>query len=229
MNFLSATVELPSYRFIPLRNTGSIPRAGTTAIFPQEIVLYKYNRITSLFTDSVRILGDTIQTDSILTPSPIVSCYENGRIYFLASKTFLGGPVAEEHLIYTVVDTNLNVVIPQRRIISSKLPTLFRQLFDLRFHNDRLYLSYTHTYQNGAFSISRILARILEIEPSGQVRKDTVAGIMPDTLSKANQYSQYATQILKDADQPTDFFVAGIGLSGNQDGFGMSERILTFA
>ncbi len=215
---LPATIEFPQKRFIPLWNFGTVPRPGTTGMYPTEVKLYLYNKSTQLFTDSVRVFGDTFQTDTFVVSSPILSCYANGIMYFLSGGRYFGntGP-AGGHLFYTAIDTNLNVLVPQRQLVNSAISTnYFKWLTDLRFHQDKLYALYNTGF--GPYDTLRT-SRAIVFELGGQVLKDTVTGIMPNINTAT--YTHYATQIIKEAGQPDSLYIAGNNLTGPHAPFGI--------
>ena len=201
----SGYVETATTIFIPARLFGTKSRAsGSSTIRASALLLYKYNKATATFTDSLVIAGDTAQVDSIYGGRP-VSCYHNGQLYFLSNRYFFyPNGTNDEALHLTVVDTNLNVILTNKKLTGPQMPTSFKGLTSMAYHQGRLLASYYHIVYG---SPNRLISRGISLRTDGTLVVDSLLRSIPDTVVK-----RLATLVVKEIENDTVLYIGGNGL-----------------
>lgn len=155
-----------------------------TNTYPVSATLHKYNFATKAITKSAHIYGDTIQTDSVVDLFAQLAIVKGDRIYMAYNRHYPSDTVQKPHpyesISYIVLDTNLNVIIPERR-----LKTLFQpfgrftscHLQQMSFVGNRIAIAYN---QDDSMGFTGSLGRYLLIDVAGNLVADSVAGIAPN-------------------------------------------------
>ena len=215
----SGYIETATTIFIPAQLFGTKTRsAGSNTLRASALLLYKYNKATATFTDSMLIAGDTSQVDNLYGGRPL-SCYHSGKIYFLSNRYFFyANGTNDESLHLTVLDTNLNVLLTDKKVTAPQMPTTFKGLNALAYHQDKLIASYYHIVSG---SPNRLVSRGLSIRTDGTLLTDTMLRTVPNIAT-----FRLATLVVKELENDTTLYIAGNQLGSGRTGLYETDTLL---
>lgn len=139
---------------------------------PIELSLWKYDKSTLQPISSVIVASDTLQSDSLSFNYLI--CYNKGRIHIVFTKFITnGGSNDTSFFYYTQLDTNLNIVVPQKRIATQH--NLEVDVCLIGMHNDNVL--YCTSYMGN--ELGENINRYYIIDTLGDVVQQDTLGYPP--------------------------------------------------
>ncbi|MEO6833648.1 MAG: T9SS type A sorting domain-containing protein [Chitinophagaceae bacterium] len=168
---------------------------------PKEIIVQKCNIATHQIVSSLHLIGDTVQTDSVISGFEQLSCSLGDKIFYLFNEYFPDDTVENPHpvngIVFASIDTNLNIVVAPMRIKSQYSPQMGRfdgcAIQSFTPIGNRLVVGYVSG--DSAFKIvsnASELSRYLILDQNGIILKDSVAGTVPAIATNTAVYHQLA-------------------------------------
>jgi hypothetical protein len=114
-----------SYYFLSYSFKDSVyyPKIGYSHIKPTQVYMHKVNKYSNALTTTCIAMGDTMQADSIVDAQYCFFAVNDGRIHIAFRKIFVKDTNTFEgvqhSLCYLQLDTNLNIVVPDTRLLYS--------------------------------------------------------------------------------------------------------------
>ncbi len=188
--------------------------------------LNKSEKTTHKILKTVKIWGDTAVADSTLSYNwPCLSgdkiLVANSRYHFLDSSIF---PHAYNSIVFTCFDTNLNLIVPERRLITFFTPFKRFAGGDIIVANTSRNRFITGYAMNDSFNNGHgRYSRYLFTDFSGNLLRDSVIGVAP-SLDSPN-VNHYAHEIVPTGNN--QLLVSGQGLTNPNAASPVADFLLT--
>jgi hypothetical protein len=186
-------------------------------LLPFSVALNKCDKNTHAITKTAHLIGDTVQTDSLLSYFAQLSCYANGRLFFAYNRIYPADTSLVESISLIVMDTNLNTIVPERRIkttFSHSGRFTGSHLQCLTVSGNKLLIGYV---KNDTASPSGFMSFYLITDFNGNVIKEDTIGIPPKTTGSTIRHELAGFQPYPQ----NRLLITGKGLDGNNQGVNM--------
>lgn len=193
--------QLNSHYFLTYKVNFDVKKYGG---YPFEFTINKSDKNNHILLGSKVVMGDTVQADSAVNFSDVNLLVKNDKIHLFYKKGFILDttrlPVYKRFatgLYYQQLDTNLNIIIPERKIKSTNgdddrfLLANIQTVLDI---NDNVMVGNFYADTTDYFSIANCISQYIILNSAGVIIKEDSFGILPPVIPP--HYTQRVVEVV---------------------------------